>query len=477
MKKLHLEKLTGNHVHFIGIGGISMSALAEILLHKGYTVTGSDLKQSQITDRLQAKGIKIHIGHKASNIEGADWLVYTIAVKDHNPEIVAAKEKNLPIIERATLLGHIMETYPYSIGVAGSHGKTTATSMLSLIMRRARLDPTILVGGELDDIGGNVRIGNSGYFITEACEYNESFLNFKPYMGIILNIDEDHLDYFKDIDRIYEAFVQYSKLISPKGFIIGCGDDPLVSKLLNERNIWSAAHIRNITNIRKVSFAIKNQGDWMARDIKYNHKGHPSYRAVYKEQDMGRFELKVPGKYNIYNALAATAAAWAIGISVDIIRDSLASFKGTHRRFEIKGSLNDITVIDDYAHHPTEVRATLEAARKYPHKKIWCVFQPHTYTRTEKLFYEFSESFIDADEVILTDIYAAREDAIKGVNSQNLARAILDKGKSCRYMSSFDQAASFLDENAQPGDLVLTMGAGDVFKVADIFLKKPKRAT
>ncbi len=401
MKQLYIEELKGNHVHFIGIGGISMSGLAEIMLHKGYSVSGSDLKQTHITDKLQEKGIKVFIGHDASNIEGADWIVYTVAVKDDNPEIIAAREKGLPIVERAVLLGYIMETYPYSIGVAGSHGKTTATSMISIMLQRANLDPTVLVGGEVDEIGGNVRMGNSHYFVTEACEYNESFLNFEPYMAIVLNIDEDHLDYFKDINRIYEAFVNYVNLVSSKGIIIGCADDPLVVRLMKE------------TYHRKISFGIENKADWMAKDIKYDKEGHPSFRAVYKGQDMGRFQLNIPGEYNIYNALAASAAAWSIGVSVDIIRDSLASFKGTHRRFEIKGRLNDVTVIDDYAHHPTEVRATLHAARRYPHKKIWCVFQPHTYTRTDKLFYEFSESFIDADEVIVTDIYAAREKAIE----------------------------------------------------------------
>ncbi|NLY60122.1 MAG: UDP-N-acetylmuramate--L-alanine ligase [Clostridiales bacterium] len=462
MKKLHIDLSKGNHVYFIGIGGISMSGLAEVLLHRGFKVSGSDLNRTHITDRLKSKGIKIYIGHDASNIEGADWVVYTVAVKDDNPEMIAAKEKGLPIMERARLLGHIMENYPYSIGVAGSHGKTTATSMISIILQNARLDPTILLGGELEDIGGNVRIGKGRYFITEACEYNESFLNFKPYMGLILNIDEDHLDYYKDIDSIYKAFVKFANLISPKGFLIGCTDDPLVSKLMEE------------VHIRKISFSIEKEGDWMAKNIRYDEKGHPSYRAVYKGQDMGHFQLKVPGYYNIYNALAATAAAWTIGVSIDTIRESLMDFRGTHRRFEIKGSLNDVTIIDDYAHHPTEVRATLQAARKFPHKKIWCVFQPHTYSRTKKLFYEFSESFIDADEIIVTDVYAAREKAMEGVSSENLAKAIMSKGKSCRYISSFDQAVDFLSENAKPGDVILTMGAGDVFKVGDKLLKRVK---
>lgn len=459
MKRLHIDKIKGNHVHFIGIGGISMSALAEILLHNGYVVSGSDMRQSTITDKLEKKGAKIYIGHDPSNVEGADCVVYTVAVKDDNPEMMAAKEKGLPIIERAPLLGHIMSNYPYSIGVAGSHGKTTTTSMLALILQNARLDPTILIGGELEEIGGNLKIGNSNYFITEACEYNESFLNFEPYIGIILNIEEDHLDYFKDINSIYNAFVKYANLVSSKGFVIGCSDDPLISKLLDE------------VHIRKISFGIANKGDWMAQDIKYNEMGYPSYRAVYKGQDMGRFDLNVPGKYNIYNALAATAAAYAIGISIDIIRDSLASFKGTHRRFEIKGSLKDTTVIDDYAHHPTEIRATLHAASKLPHKKIWCVFQPHTYSRTEKLFDQFTESFVDADEIIITETFAAREKPSDGIASEVLANALVSKGHSCRYIPEFDQIVEFLRKNIQPGDIVLTMGAGDIFKVADKLLE------
>lgn len=436
-----------------------MSALAEILLHNGYVVSGSDMRQSTITDKLEKKGAKIYIGHDPSNVEGADCVVYTVAVKDDNPEMMAAKEKGLPIIERAPLLGHIMSNYPYSIGVAGSHGKTTTTSMLALILQNARLDPTILIGGELEEIGGNLKIGNSNYFITEACEYNESFLNFEPYIGIILNIEEDHLDYFKDINSIYNAFVKYANLVSSKGFVIGCSDDPLISKLLDE------------VHIRKISFGIENKGDWMAQDIKYNEMGYPSYRAVYKGQDMGRFDLNVPGKYNIYNALAATAAAYAIGISIDIIRDSLASFKGTHRRFEIKGSLKDTTVIDDYAHHPTEIRATLHAASKLPHKKIWCVFQPHTYSRTEKLFDQFTESFVDADEIIITETFAAREKPSDGIASEVLANALVSKGHSCRYIPEFDQIVEFLRKNIQPGDIVLTMGAGDIFKVADKLLE------
>jgi len=460
MKNFTINNLAEGRIHFVGIGGISMSGLAEILLHKGYRVSGSDMKDSHIIKKLREKGADIHIGHQASHIDGADLVVYTAAVKQDNPEIAEALKRNIPIMDRASLLGEIMQTFPNSIGIAGTHGKTTTTSMLSVILCHAGLDPTVLVGGELDDIGGNVRIGNSDYFITEACEYHESFLHFPPYMAIILNIDIDHLDYFKDIDDIYHSFWKYANLVPKNGYIIGFEDDPLVSQLLKE------------VNTRTVTFSIDKQANWMARNIKFNNKGCATYRAFYNGEDMGVFTLNVPGRHNVCNALAATAAAQALGISCDTIRESLASFRGTHRRFEIKGKMGDITIIDDYAHHPTEIKATLEAAKKYPHQKIWCIFQPHTYTRTQKLLYEFAESFLDADEVIITDIYAAREKDTGIVHSKDLAKAVLDGGCSCRYLSSFDDAVEFLKKNARPGDIVLTMGAGDIYEVGDRLLKE-----
>jgi len=460
MMKIRLKNLPEGRVHFVCIGGISMSGLAEILLQKGYKVSGCDLKDSHLINRLREKGADIHIGHDASHVHGADLVVYTAAVKEDNPELVEAIKNNIPIMDRASLIGEIMETFPYSIGIAGAHGKTTTTSMLSIILHHANLDPTVLVGGEVDEIGGNVRIGNSDYFVTEACEYHNSFLHFHPYMAVILNIDRDHLDYFKDIDDIYHSFWKYANLIPKDGYVIGCADDPLVSQLLEE------------VGANKVTFGINNSANWMAQQIKFNNNGCATYRAIFNGQDMGEFSLNIPGKHNIYNALAASAAAWALGVPCDVIKEALVSYRGTHRRFEIKGKIRDITVIDDYAHHPTEIKATLEAAKKYPHQKIWCIFQPHTYTRTRKLLYEFADSFIDADEVIITDIYAAREKDTGLVHSKDLAKAVLDGGRSCRYLSSFDDAVEFIKKNARAGDIVLTMGAGNIYEVGDKLLKE-----
>ncbi len=458
MRIFDIDNPEGFHVHFVGIGGISMSGLAEILLHKGYTVTGSDLKDSHIINRLKDKGARIFIGHQPSNIQGADMVVHTAAVKEDNPEIREAKNNNIPIMDRATLLGQIMETFPYSIGVSGCHGKTTTTSMLSVIMDHAKLDPTILVGGEVDAIGGNVRTGSSPYFITEACEYVESFLHFKPYIAIILNIDSDHLDYYRDIEHIYQAFLKFARLVPDHGYVIGCSDDPLVAKLMGE------------ISCNTVSFSIENEGYWKAYDIDYNINGTTTFRVSRGDEHIGEIVLGTAGKHNVYNSLAALAAAHVLSIPFDISRDALINFKGTHRRLEFKGKLGDVTILDDYAHHPTEIKATLEAVKNYPHNRIWCVFQPHTYTRTHKLFEDFVHAFEKADRVIITDIYAAREKDTGLIHSRDLVKSISQTGQICTYMETFEQVADYLRKNTSPGDIVITMGAGDIYKVGDMLL-------
>jgi UDP-N-acetylmuramate--alanine ligase len=461
MENIQLIQFKGKHIHFVGIGGISMSGLAEILLGRGYIVSGSDLNDSHIIKRLREKGATIHIGHSVDNVKGADLVVYTAAIKEENPEIQEALRLKIPMMDRATLLGQLMKTFRYSIGVSGTHGKTTTTSMLSVIMNHAELDPTILVGGELDEIGGNIRTGNSNYFVTEACEYCNSFLKFYPYIAIILNIEEDHLDFFKDIDDIYESFLKYAQLVPRNGYVVGCADDLRVSKLLEQ------------VNCRTLSFGLNGSGDWSANNITYDEKGCASYRAVYKGQDMGRFSLTVPGEHNIYNALAASAAAWALGISREVIRDSLSTYSGTHRRFEKKGELNGITVIDDYAHHPTEIKATLKTAVNYPHKRLWCVFQPHTYTRTKKLFCDFVKSLSGIHELILVDIYAAREKDTGEIHSRDLAEAINNSGQSAIYLPSFEETVQHLRQNAESGDVIITMGAGTVHQIGEKFLGSP----
>jgi UDP-N-acetylmuramate--alanine ligase len=435
-----------------------MSGLAEILLKKGYIVTGSDINDSHIIQRLREKGARVFIGHRPSNIEGAHLVVHTAAVKKDNPEIQQAEKNKTPVMDRATLLGQIMETFPYSIGVSGSHGKTTTTSMLSVILNNARLDPTILVGGELDAIGGNVQTGSSPYFVTEACEYVESFLHFRPYIAIILNIDKDHLDYFKDIDHIYQAFVKFAGLVPDNGYVVGCSDDPLVAKLLEQ------------VKCNAISYGIVSPCDWKAYHIQYNSQGSTSFQVSYKDKEMGVIKLSVPGRHNVYNALAAIASAYALNIPIDTIRQALKTYKGAHRRLEFKGKIKDAIIIDDYAHHPAEIKATLETIKSFPHSKIWCVFQPHTYTRTKKLFDEFVYSFKEADRLIITDIYAAREKNTGEIHSRDLVRAISQNGQPCTYMQTFEQIASYLKENVSPGDIVVTMGAGNVYQIGDMLL-------
>lgn len=451
----------GAHVHFVGIGGISMSALAEILIKNGYFVSGSDVRQSKLTDKLEKLGARLFLGHAKDNVVGADLLVYTAAVKDDNPELQAAKDLNIPAIDRPTLLGEIMKKYQRAVAVSGTHGKTTTTSMISSIFMQADVDPTILVGEVLDSIGGNVRIGNSSYFVTEACEYCESFLKFYPYIGIILNIEADHLDYYKDLDHIITAFQKFAALIPKDGSLIVCGDDDNALKVT--RGLECTA----------LTYGIHRQDcDWKAENIAFNENGYPMFDAVYKGSKVSRIQLSVPGIHNVYNALAAAACTYSLGIGIEFIAGGLNTYKGARRRFEVKGKYHGFTVVSDYAHHPTEIKATLKAAAEFPHNKLWCIFQPHTYTRTLSLMNEFAEAFSTADQVIITDIYAAREKDNGQVHSRDLVDKISEKGYKATYMSGFEEIASYVRKNAREGDLILTMGAGSIDQLGDIILKK-----
>lgn len=450
----------GSHVHFVGIGGISMSALALILKNLGYNISGSDMKTSNITDNLSKKDIPIYIGHASSNVAGADLVVYTAAIKQDNPEIINAKSLNIQTIERSTLLGEIMKKYKYSIGVSGTHGKTTTTSMISLILLSANYDPTIAVGGEVISIGGNLKLGNSEYFVTEACEYVESFLKFHPYIGIILNIDEDHLDYFKDIEHITNAFVSYAKLIPENGFLIINNDDSRAQRVINQ----SSCNI--------VSYGINSPSNFTARNIIFDLNGLPEFDVFMTNTHIGSIKLSIPGIHNVYNALAAIACAMSLGVNFEDCTNGLSNFVGVKRRFEIKGTFDKVTVIDDYAHHPTEVKATLSAALKYPHNKIWCIFQPHTYTRTKALLKEFSEAFYDVDKIIIIDIYAAREKDPGDIHSKDLVEKLKNNGKDAIYINNTEDVCKYILENSNENDVVITMGAGDVCKVGDMLLKK-----
>lgn len=458
MYKINFKKPC--HVHFIGIGGISMSGLAEILLKENFTISGSDSKESPLTDHLTAKGAAIFYGQKASNIiEGIDVVVYTAAIHDDNAELAEAKRQSLPLLSRAELLGQLMTNYETPIAVSGTHGKTTTTSMLSHIFLAGELDPTISVGGILKAIGGNIRVGSSGLFVTEACEYTNSFLQFLPKIGIILNIDADHLDFFKDLDDIRNSFHKFAQLLPADGTLIVNGD-------IDKLDAITSGLSCNI-----ITYGKESTLDYCASAISYDEQGNASFDVVRSGSTLGRISLTVGGEHNVWNALSAVVAACLLDVPFEIIQKGLLSFHGTDRRFEYKGERNGITIIDDYAHHPTEIEATLTSARHYPHRELWCIFQPHTYTRTKALFDEFAAALSHADHVILADIYAARETDTLGITSGQLADAVRAHGCDTVYLPDFKKIEDFVLEHCQSGDLLITMGAGDVVNIGEELLK------
>lgn len=455
---IKLENHKNKKVHFIGIGGVSMSGLAEILLNRGYIVSGSDMKESAITNHLKNIGAEIFIGHNPDNIKDSAIVVYTAAISEENPELKISKEKKLLLFTRAEFLGLIMKEYTHNVAVAGTHGKTTTTSMVSHITLEGNLDPTILVGGSLDIINGYVRTGNSPYFITEACEYKGSFLSFYPTIAIILNIDADHLDYYKGIEEIEATFKKFINIIPNDGYVIGNAEDLRVVKLLND------------AKCNKITFGI-DLGDIQARNLKYNKLGCGIFEVFYNGAKLFETELKVPGRHNVLNSLSAIASVLILKVEKSAILKGIESFAGTRRRFEHKGSINGISIIDDYAHHPTEIRATLDAAKNYPHKRIICIFQPHTYTRTLSLFDDFSKCFSGTDKLILCDIYAAREKDTGIVSSEILCAAVKMNGIDAINIHDFNEIVEFLKREATDGDLILTVGAGDVNQIGEMFLK------
>ena len=449
------------NIHFIGIGGISMSALAEICLNKGYTVSGSDMNDSYLLDNLRSQGANIYIGQKRENIsDNIDMVVYTAAIHPDNQELVAAKEKNILTMDRAAFLGQVMREYKNSIAVSGTHGKTSTTSMLSTIFEYAKLDPTILVGGNLSVIGGNVKIGSSDHFITEACEYVDSFLNFNPKISIVLNIEEDHLDYFSGLNEIKASFNKFGKLLPADGYFIINGDDNNTIDILHEVKATTIKYGTNTSN------------DAVIKNISFNDNGYGIFELEYKGNDLGRFELSVPGLHNIYNATAAIMTAYVSNLELEVIRKNISLYKGVGRRFETKGYYKDVLVIDDYAHHPTELKATLSAANKLKKSKLWCVFQPHTYTRTKSLLDSFAEAFYSADKVIITDIYAAREDDPGDIHAKDLVEKLYQNNVDVTYISKFEDIAQYLRKNTESNDLVITAGAGPIFQVAEMLVEK-----
>ena len=421
------------HIHFIGIGGISMSGLAEILLQRGFCVSGSDAKESPLTRQLENKGAVVQIGQRASNIDASiDIVVYTAAIRPENPEYACAVKMGIPMLTRAELLGQIMSNYPMPIAVSGTHGKTTTTSMITQVLLEGDCDPTISVGGILSSIGGNIRVGRSGTFVTEACEYTNSFLSFSPKISIILNVDADHLDFFRDIDHIRQSFRQFAQKLPADGCLIINSDTP------EYQTITEGLPCQIIT------YGLDRPGAYTASDIEFDNMGSPSFTCQKDGVPLGRFTLTVPGIHNVSNALAVIALGQELGLATEVLQRGLADFSGADRRFQHKGTVGGVTIIDDYAHHPTEIQATLSAAGNYPHKKLWCVFQPHTYTRTKALLKEFAQALSLADTVILADIYAAREKNTIGITSRDLLKEILALETPCEYFPTFDEIETYL---------------------------------
>ena len=451
-----------NHIHLIGIGGISMSAIAETLKNWNFTVTGSDLNQSLITDNLNKHGIKTTIGHDLENAKKADLIVYSAAISSTDPEMVVAKENNIPLVGRGEFVGYLTKLYKETICVSGTHGKTTTTSMLSYCFVNAQKDPSIEVGAILDLIDGNYRVGNSEYFILESCEYKGNFLKFFPHTEIILNIDNDHLDYYKTFDNVIKTFKDFSLLLDETGLLVTNADD---------KNCYN---LKNITKGKFISYGIENeQADYLAKNISYDNNGFAKF-DVYKNKDFfTSIELSVAGKHNILNALAATCVSDYYGISKEIIAKSLKQFKGAKRRLEYKGKLpNNISIFDDYAHHPTEIKATANAIKNKVYNESWVIFQPHTYSRTKFLLNEFAEAVSNFDNIIVLDIYAAREQNTYNISSEDLIKEINYLGKKAIYIPDFENVVSYIKENIKENDIIITLGAGTVTNIGPMLLEK-----
>lgn len=444
---------TYNHVYFIGIGGSGMSAIAKILLECGYKVSGSDIKSSQITEQLKHLGAHINLGHSEKNIEGVDLVVFSSAISPDNPELAKAKELGIERFHRADALARIINQKK-GIAVSGAHGKTTTTSMISLVLERAELNPTIIIGGEVNDIGGNARLGKGEYIVAEADESDGSFLKLKPHIAVITNIEEDHMDYYQTANRLKGAFIEFANNINPDGFVVIGADNQ------------STREIISLIPKSYFTFGINNPSDYLAAEINLN-KAKTSFSVFFKQKKLGELELIIPGIHNIYNALATTAVAHQLGVPFENIREALLRFGGVHRRFELIGDKNGVKIFDDYAHHPTEIKATLQAAKQRKPERVIAVFQPHRYSRTANLYNEFGKAFNDADLVVITDIYPAGEKPISGVDSTLVTDAVeKTTGRKPVYIKGLDDIVEYLERIVKPGDYVLSIGAGDVHKVA-----------
>ncbi|MBO8172534.1 MAG: UDP-N-acetylmuramate--L-alanine ligase [Bacillaceae bacterium] len=452
------------HVHFIGIGGYGMSAIARVMLDMGYHITGSDMTRKELTDKLEARGATVFIGHSPEHVKGADIVVYSTDIPEDNVERKAAEENSIPLVHRSRMLARLLNEKK-GIAVSGAHGKTTTSSMIALVMERAGADPTYLIGGEIMDVGSNARSGKGDYVVAEADESDGSFLQYHPYMAVITNIEPDHLEnYDGSFENLKNAYRKFMQNLKEDGMAILCKDDPYVRELISENQN------RNI-----ITYAIDSEADYTAQNIKLGDRS-VSFSLYQGENMLGQLNLSVPGRHNVYNALAAAIVCLKAGISFEQVRQHLPLFKGAKRRFQLMGQAKDILIIDDYAHHPTEIQATIEAARSTG-RRILAVFQPQRYTRTFFLLDAFSRAFGAADQVIITDIYSpAGEKQIEGVSAENLVERIRQNSNPhTLYIPTKQEVHQYLAQHAQPGDLVLTMGAGDIWKVAkslsDHFMK------
>ena len=450
MFEFNLNNHDISYVHFIGIGGISMSGIASLLLDKGYKVSGSDRSSSELIESLGKKGAEIFIGQKSENIKNPDIVVYTDAILDDNEELIKAKSLDVPVVTRGVFLGALMRNYENSIAVSGSHGKSTATSMISKILLNSNEDATILLGGQLDDMQGNVHVGDEKYLVTEACEYKGNIRYYYPQTVIVLNIDEDHLDYYKDLNDIVDTF---------KTYLSNQDENSKTILNLNEEN---NKLILDSVKGELITYAQENyDADYVAHNIKFDEIGRPNFDLKMKNGGVEHFELGVIGRHNINNAMASIIATYENGIDIETIRKNLKAYTGLKRRMEIVGHVNEATIMTDYGHHPSEIKVTLDALREHTEGKLVCVWQPHTYSRTKRLFNDFLTCFDSADEVIVTDIYAAREKFDPSIHSKDVVDALIKNGINAKYLGTFEEARDYVYQIANPKDLIITTGCGN----------------
>ena len=447
---MHIRDYRGKRIFLIGIGGSSMSGLAEMLIDQGYQVSGSDRDEGYLIGEVRRKGAEVFIGHRAENVRGADLVVFSAAIHPENPERQEAERLGIPTMERAYLLGQLMEGFPKAVAVCGAHGKTTVTSMISQVLVENGLDPSIHIGGRLDAIGGSTRVGRSGIFVAEACEYNRSFLRMKPTVAVVLNIDADHLDCYRDLDEIEDTFGLFLQGLPSDGVAIGNGDDPRVRRQLEK------------LPCRKLYFGLRPENDWYPEDLQEDTQGVARFRLMFRGKEKARVQMGVPGTFNVMNALAALAAADTLGVAPELAAKSVEAFHGAHRRFEKTDEIDGVEVFHDYGHNPAEMRNALSIARKRCGGRLWAVMQPHTFSRVRTLFEAYLTCTEEADITLVTDICAAREPDPGDLNSGMLVEGMKRHGINAVWTPSFDDTENYLRAHWQPGDLVITMGCGDI---------------